>query len=71
MFAAFNSGAARHHSGRPAKRDLKAHRASGLFRGSPADVVELVWEDELVLPTATQVGRTPSGPWLPLFPTAA
>ena len=62
-FASVNSGAARHHSGRPVKRDLNVHRRAGLFRDKATDVIEMVVEDEARLPSGTEVAFSLSGPW--------
>jgi hypothetical protein len=62
-FACVNSGAARHHSGLPAKRDLNMHRRSGIFRERVTDVVEVVFEDEAWLPADTEVALSLGGPW--------
>ena len=62
-FSQVNSGAARHHSGKAAKRDLNTHRRAGIFRQKATDVVEMVLEDEALLPDNTEVAQSIAGPW--------
>jgi len=62
-FSQVNSGAARHHTGKPAKRDLNVHRRAGIFRTKATDVVEMVFEDEAMLPDNAEVAQSISGPW--------
>lgn len=62
-FSQVNSGAARHHSGKAAKRDLNVHRRAGIFRQKATDVVEMVLEEAALLPDNAEVAQSIFGPW--------
>lgn len=65
-----NSGAARHHSGKKAQRNLHMHRRAGLFRGSPSGVVEVAVEKAVLVPESAELSDPRSQRWQPIWAAA-
>ena len=70
LFCRYNSGAPRVVNGRKSPRGQSTFRHAESFDGHPSDVVEVVFEQQVVLPRGTQIGLSYDGPWTTLFATA-
>lgn len=62
-FCRFNSGAPRVVNGRKSPRGRSTFCGAESFSGLPSDVVEVVFEQRVTLPSATQMGYSYDGPW--------
>ena len=67
LFCCYNSGAPRWSRGKPSPRrpEIFSEAASAPF--TAGKVVETVYSGWVVLPTDTEWGCSPNGPWKPLF----
>ena len=65
-FSRCNSGAPRMQHGLSVVRGPATFRPAAEFRYRPADVVEVTFLGGVELPIATEVARSPAGPWEPL-----
>jgi hypothetical protein len=67
LFSGYNSGSPRCWNGKKSPRGpdtfLKAHD----FKRSPSEVVEVVFDGQIVLPADTELGDSTLGCWEPLF----
>src|SRR5579864_8684024 len=66
LFCCFNSGAPRYSGGRASPRGRNTFVPANHFSGGLSDVVELTFPDRVLLPTSTEYGSTPDGPWYDL-----
>jgi hypothetical protein len=70
LFCRFNSGAPRVVGGRRSPRGASTYQRPDDFVGTPSVVVEVLFEDQVVLPASTQIGTSYDGPWLTLASAA-
>jgi hypothetical protein len=70
LFCRFNSGAPRVVGGRRSPRGPSTFQRAEIFAGTPSDVVEVVFQDNIILPQSTQIGESLAGPWQTLSSTA-
>lgn len=63
LFCKYNSGSPRCSNGKPSPRSLDTFRTADRVDFRPADVVEVVFDDLVILPVDAQVGDLPTGPW--------
>lgn len=63
LLCRFNSGSPRCSGGKKSPRTPNTFEAIGLFKGTPSQVVEIVYRDEAKLPPSTQVGSGLRGGW--------
>ncbi len=66
-YSRYNSGAPRWAHELPSPRGPNTFLPGPRFERSPCDVREVTFLVEIKLPIDTMVGRTPAGPWGPLF----
>jgi hypothetical protein len=66
-FCRYNSGSPRCSYGRKSPRGPRTFLTAADFDGSPNHVVEVTFENEIVLPPNTEFGNRPAGPWRSLF----
>ena len=66
MFCRYNSGSPRCSYGVKSPRGPRTFVPAAEFEGTPGQVVEVTFDCQLVLPSDTEVGSRPSGPWRPL-----
>jgi len=62
-FSAYNSGSPRCANGVRSPRGPATFQPGEEFRGGPSRVVEVSFDDSITIPTDTQIGTHPSGPW--------
>jgi hypothetical protein len=63
LFCKYNSGAPRCSYGRKSPRGPHTFLPAAVFSGTPGQVVEVTFCSEIELPTDTELGRQPTGPW--------
>ncbi len=63
MFCRYNSGSPRCSYGVRSPRGPQTFLPAAEFEGTPGQVVEVTFDSELALPSDTEVGSCPSGPW--------
>lgn len=66
-FCRYNSGSPRCSYGKKSPRGPRTFLTAVDFEGSANQVVEVTFENEIVLPSNTELGSRPSGPWRLLF----
>jgi hypothetical protein len=62
-----NSGAARHHSGKPARRSASTFVALPSTNRNAANVVEVTIKDRIKLPAGTEFSENNNGDWKPFY----
>jgi hypothetical protein len=62
-FSAYNSGSPRCVSGVKSPRGPATFRSDEEFVRRPSQVVEVTFAGSITIPTDTQIGNCPSGPW--------
>lgn len=67
LFCRYNSGSPRYSGGRASPRGPQTFVAHGTFLGGPARVVEVAFEERARLPSTTEYGFAPAGPWRALL----
>jgi len=66
-FCRFNSGSPRCSAGKKSPRGPHTFLSLEEFNCTPSEVVEITFEDPVVLPKDSQLGTRPQGPWRQLF----
>lgn len=67
LFCRWNSGSPRCSYGQKSPRTAQTFVGNDDAEYRPSQVVEVTFEDLVSLPTSTQLGSGPRGPWRPLF----
>jgi len=66
-FCRYNSGSPRCSNGAKSPRGPETFVPAGKFAETPGKVVEVTFEESIVLPADTTIGNHPNGPWRPLL----
>lgn len=66
FFCKYNSGSPRYSGGYASPRGPNSFVPESGFGGPPSHVVEVTFLGSLTLPSSTETGKTPGGPWRPL-----
>lgn len=67
LFCAYNSGSPRCFMGEKSPRGRDTFLEAQCFGGTISKVVEVTFDQEMVLPSSTEYGRRPDGRWKTLF----
>lgn len=67
LFCRFNSGSPRCSRGLRSPRGSRTFLLAGFFGEGAQRVVEVVFEDSILLPGSIESATDPAGPWQPLF----
>ncbi len=67
LFCRYNSGSPRCSYGRRSPRGPGTFLTAAAFDGTPNQVVEVTFENEIALPPGTEFAGQPGGPWRSLF----
>jgi hypothetical protein len=70
-FCRYNSGSPRCSSGQKSPRGPDTFISASKFIGIPSSVVEVTFENSLIIPRDIMVAEHPEGPWQPLYSSAA
>jgi uncharacterized protein DUF7002 len=62
-YCRYNSGSPRCSNGKKSPRGPDTFQLADEFGGTPSEVVEVTFEEQLVLPGNAEVGNEPTGPW--------
>jgi len=71
LFCRFNSGSPRWTGGRASPRGADTFVPADRFQGGVDEVVEITFGTPVTLPSSTEVGFHPGGPWCPLSTSIA